>query len=88
MRDGLSVRQTETLAKKVAEEIEKKGKTARKKRTSSIYIDEVCRTLEQAMGRKVSVTGGGRRGKIVLEYYDTDDFEEMYDILKQLKGRS
>ncbi|MCR5175179.1 MAG: ParB/RepB/Spo0J family partition protein [Oscillospiraceae bacterium] len=88
VRDGLSVRQTETLAKKVAEEIEKKGKTARKKRTSSIYIDEVCRTLEQAMGRKVSVTGGGRRGKIVLEYYDTDDFEELYDILKQLKGRS
>ena len=88
VRDGLSVRQTETLAKKVAEEIEKKGKTARKKRTSSIYIDEVCRTLEQAMGRKVSVTGGGRRGKIVLEYYDADDFEELYDILKQLKGRS
>ena len=88
VRDGLSVRQTETLAKKVAEEIEKKGKTARKKRTSSIYIDEVCRTLEQAMGRQVSVTGGGRRGKIVLEYYDTDDFEELYDILKQLKGRS
>ena len=88
VRDGLSVRQTETLAKKVAEEIEKKGKATRKKRTSSIYIDEVCRTLEQAMGRKVSVTGGGRRGKIVLEYYDTDDFEELYDILKQLKGRS
>ena len=88
VREGLSVRQTETLARKMAEEIEKKGKAARKKRISSIYVDEVCRSLERAMGRKVSVTGGGRRGKIVLEYYDSEDFEVLCGILKELKGRA
>ena len=72
----------------MAEEIEKKGKAARKKRTSSIYVDEVCRSLERAMGRKVSVTGGGRRGKIVLEYYNSEDFEDLCGILKELKGRA
>ena len=53
----------------------------------SIYLEEVCRTLERAMGRKVSVTGGGRRGKITLEYYDADDFEQLYEYLSGGKGR-
>lgn len=86
VREGLSVRQTEKLAKKLAEETGKKEKTVRKKRTSSIYIDEVCRTLERSLGRKVSVTGGGRRGKIELEYYDAEDFEQLYGFLQKWKG--
>lgn len=88
VREGLSVRQTENLAKKLEAETDKKGKGVQKKRMSSIYVDEVCRTLERAMGRKVSVTGGGRRGKIVLEYYDSEDFEDLCSVLQKMKGRS
>ena len=88
VREGLSVLQTENLAIKLEAETDKKGKCVQKKRMSSIYVDEVCRTLERAMGRKVSVTGGGRRGKIVLEYYDSEDFEDLCGILQKMKGRS
>ena len=88
VQEGLSVRQTETLAKRIAEKTGKTGRTERKKRSSSIYIDEVCRTLERALGRKVSVTGGGRRGKIELEYYDAEDFEQLYLFLQKGKGQA
>ena len=87
VKEGLSVRQAETLAKRMSQGGKGTGKSSRKKRTDSIYIEEVCRTLERAMGRKVTVTGGGRRGKIELEYYDAEDFELLYEFLNNGKGR-
>lgn len=87
VKEGLSVRQAEALAKKTAQGGTGKAESAKRKRKGSIYLEEVCRTLERAMGRKVSVTGGGRRGKITLEYYDADDFEQLYEYLSGGKGR-
>ncbi len=87
VKEGLSVRQAEALAKKTAQGGTGKAESAQRKRKGSIYLEEVCRTLERAMGRKVSVTGGGRRGKITLEYYDADDFEQLYEYLSGGKGR-
>ena len=87
VREGLSVRQAEALARKYSQPGDKDRKKPRKNNRNSIYIEEVCRTLERAMGRKVSVTGAGRRGKIELEYYDAEDFERLYDFLNSGKGR-
>jgi len=76
--EGLSVRQAEELVRSL---LERKPKKENKKETASIYLKEAQRTLESALGRKVKVTGGGNKGKIVLEYYDAEDFNLLYDWL-------
>ena len=87
VREELSVRQAEILAKKRSESGKKREKNGRKERPGSIYIDEVCRTLERTLGRRVTVTGSGRKGKITLEYYNAEDFEQLYEFLNNGKGR-
>ena len=87
VREGLSVRQAEILARKLSEDGQKK-KNDRKSRAGSIYIEEICRDLERNLGRRVTVTGGGRKGKISLEYYDAEDFEQLYEYLNNRKGRA
>ena len=72
---GMSVRQAETLAKS---DSTKKSKTKNKK---DMYIRKVERDLESHLGRKVSISGDGKKGKIEIEYYDADDFEKLCDII-------
>lgn len=84
--EGMTVRQAEDLVKTMAGG----GKQAKKKKTGEekdIYMDEVCRILQKSLDRKVKVTGGGKKGKIELEYYSADDFELLCDLLRKLKGR-
>ncbi len=71
---GLSVRQAETLAKA---DTAKKSKAKKK----DIYIRQAERRLEEHLGRKVSISGDGKKGKIEIEYYDADDFEKLCDII-------
>lgn len=88
--EGLSVRQVEELVRRLNSGKGRgkgDGAEGRKKKIPSIYIDEICRELEQSLGRRVRVTGGGRKGKIELEYYDADDFEQLYALLRRRKGR-
>lgn len=77
-RDGLSVRQTEALIKRMQEE--KQEKPPRKK--SSEF-----KTAEKELGdlyeTKVSLSGSEERGKITLEYYSKEQLYALYDMLKK-----
>lgn len=78
---GLSVRQTERLcAKLTKEQIEEEPQGD----TSIITVDYAAETekdLQQALGRKVKIVEGRKKGKIELEYYDPDDREELIQCL-------
>ena len=76
---GLSVRQTETLAKRLCAETKEEPKTE----TDIIvdYVKEVERSLENALGRKVKLVDGKKRGKIEIEFYGADDREALIDKL-------
>ena len=76
---GLSVRQTETLAKRLCAE----PKTEPKAETDIVvdYVKEVERSLENALGRKVKLVDGKKRGKIEIEFYGADDREALIDKL-------
>ena len=76
-----SVRQTETLAAKFG----KQNQQEQKKETEEISIDyarEVEKELENALGRKVKLTEGKRRGKIEIEYYGAEDRERLIENLR------
>ena len=80
--EGLSVRQTEALAKRLAA-----GETTPPPRPEgpdlSIYLKEAERTLGARFGRKVSIVSGKRKGRIELEYYGPDDLTALLDLLEK-----
>ncbi len=80
---GLSVRQTESLIKRLsAEEKPPKKEDAEKVN----YYAEAQRELAQNMGRGVRIVPGRRKGRIELEFYSTDDLNNLLDFLTYCNG--
>ena len=81
---GLSVRQTETLAKR----LDAQPKEEAKSENAIIvdYVKEVERDLENALGRKVKLVDSKKRGRIEIEFYGADDREALINKL-MLMGR-
>ncbi len=75
VREGLSVRQVETLVRN-AGTAAKSGEALKTQRAS--WIDALEARLRESLGRRVSVKNGEPyRGQIVIEYYDRDDLDEL-----------
>lgn len=77
VEQGLSVRQTEALAKNVAE----KPSQSRQKRPVLPEILEVETMLREFLGTRVKLTGSPKRGRILIEYYSTDELEGILERL-------
>lgn len=78
MKNGLSVRKTEELAKKLM----RPPKQLTDEMSIRVdYVAEVTRRLERALGRKVLLSETGKKGRIVLEYYGADDRERLIEAL-------
>lgn len=74
---NLNVRDTET-------EVKKKKATKKTKPASSNkdpYILDLEDNLMRALGTKVNLNIGDKKGKIEIEYYGEEDLERIYDIL-------
>lgn len=79
---GLSVRQTESL---VASLLKAPKKKAEKDPNAIDYAAVMGAQLGQALGRKVNIVDGRKRGRIELEYYGADDREALLQALMTLK---
>ena len=79
---GLSVRQTETLVASLLKE-----PAAKKEKDPSAvdYAAVMSAQLGEALGRKVNIVDGRKRGRIELEYYGADDREALLQALLTLK---
>ena len=77
---GLSVRQTETLVKKLCSPSEPK-KEAESSDIVVDYVKEVERSLENALGRKIKLVDSPKRGRIEFEFYGADDREDLINKL-------
>jgi ParB family transcriptional regulator, chromosome partitioning protein len=77
---GLSVRQTEKLAK---EPLEKPVtlKTIEGEVLQDPNIVAAVREIERALGTRVHLKGNDLRGKIIIEYHSSDDLDRIYAIL-------
>ena len=82
---ALSVRQAEAAAKTFTVE-PKKEKKPRAEDPNRIYIEEVEKSLSGRFGRKVKITAGKRKGRLELEFYDTDDLNALLDLLETVSA--
>ncbi len=79
----LSVRQTETLVNGL---LKKPKHTDLTDDDGVDYAAEMSAQLGQALGRKVHIIDGRKRGRIELEYYGADDREALLQALMNLKN--
>jgi len=76
----LSVRQTEALVKALQKQDQNKDKPAQE--DLSLYLGELEKDLSSRFGRKVKIAHRGKKGKIELEYYDSQDLEGLLALLQ------
>ncbi len=80
IEDGLSVRQTEKLAKDLAENPDKKTKNKRPDEID-VEIERIRKGIEERLGTKVSISHGKKRGRIEIEYYGNRDLDRLLELL-------
>jgi ParB family chromosome partitioning protein len=79
--NALSVRQTESLVKRLT--LVKKQK---KKTSDQIdYVAEAQKELALQLGRGIKIVNGRKKGRIELEYYGVDDLNNLLEALTVLK---
>ena len=76
VKEDLSVRTTERLARKAASEV-KPGKRTKKRNP---YYDEVELALSDVLGRQVKVTKSSKKGSLEIEFFDDDDLKKLLKI--------
>lgn len=76
----LSVRQTEALIKVLQKEKADKPKPVGE--DLSLYLGELEKDLSGRLGRKVHIAHKGKKGRIELEYYDSQDLEGLLVLLQ------
>jgi len=83
VEQGLSVRQAEASAKKFSLDLPKEKKPPVED-PNRMYIADVEKSLSGRLGRKVTITAGKKKGRLELEFYDTDDLNSLLDLLETL----
>ena len=77
--NGLSVRDTETLVRKITGGGEK-GKQG-KKPDNNLFINALEDNLRRSLGTKVAIRPSGRGGSIQIQYYSTSELERLTEII-------
>ncbi len=82
IQGGLSVRQAEALAKRLAAEKRPEKKAAA---DQVDYTAEAQKELSSKLGRGVKIVTGRKKGRIELEYYGLDDLNDLLEALALLR---
>ena len=80
---GLSVRQTETLIRRLKSE--KKTPRVSRNRTEEIYLSGLAEELSRQFGTKIMIRKTGQKGKIEIEFYSNDDLDQLINRLKKAR---
>ena len=75
---GLSVRETEKLVKRLSQEKIKKESEKR-----LVHLEYVRNDLRQWLGTQVKIVKSGKKGKIIIEFYSSEELER---IIERIKG--
>lgn len=80
--EKLSVRQAESLAKRLNKNLKQVDDT---KEFEANYLAEMEHQLESHLGRRVKIENGKTHGFLMLEFYGNDDLDRLGDALKELQ---
>ncbi len=78
LEEGLSVRQTEALVKRLQKPRAERGP---EEDQEQIYYNQAETDLSRHLGRRVRITRGKRKGTVELEYYGVEDLNNLLDQL-------
>jgi ParB family chromosome partitioning protein len=78
-REGLSVRETERLVKRMTDPPSTSVKRQTASRDPNIVAAE--EKLQTALGTKVSIVQGKKGGRIELHFYSSEEMERVYQVL-------
>ncbi len=81
IKQGLSVRQLEKMAKDEKPEAKKPRRAAAK----NANVKRVEEDLKEALGTKVTLNQKGNKGKIEIEFYSKEELERLIEMLKSIK---
>ncbi len=79
---GLSVRETETLVKRLKAEKIKPKKS--KPGSEEIHLKNLAEDFSRRLGAKVQIKKHGQKGKVVIDFYTNDDLDRLIGIFKQV----
>ena len=74
LKKGLSVRELEEIVRSGAKDSARRAKPRETRDRELAALEE---QLQNALGTKVSIQAGGKKGKIVIEYYSLDDLDRI-----------
>jgi len=83
IENGLSVRQTEQLVKRLQNKADKPEKE--EDPTKVDYVKEAERDLSNRIGRACRISHGKKKGRIEIEYYGVDDLNDLLEALHKLE---
>lgn len=72
LKNGLSVRQAESLVEKIKAGLPKKFKIKTRKEPYLVDLEE---KLSNALGTRVKLTKKGKKGKIIIEFFSQDELD-------------
>jgi ParB family transcriptional regulator, chromosome partitioning protein len=78
---GLSVRETETLVKRLKNQRPEDRNAPVK--SFDIYLNSLANDLSQDFGTRVKIKRKGRKGKVEIEFYSNDDLDRLINLLKR-----
>ena len=85
-RDGLNVRDVESLVKKV--EPTKHKFSEKKKQLKTPFIKDLEERLMHIMGSRVRIRGNEKKGNIEIEFYSKEDLNRLLEIFESIEDLS
>jgi ParB family chromosome partitioning protein len=82
INNKLTVRDMEKAVKDVENTSRKVIKT---KPTLSMEMQDFLSLMEHKFATKVKVSGNDKKGKIIINYYNSDDLDRIYDIINSIR---
>ncbi|MBU1077908.1 MAG: ParB/RepB/Spo0J family partition protein [Spirochaetes bacterium] len=77
VNNKISVREVERMINK--DKIKRSSKTASKKNSS--HISDIEEKFREKFSTKVKISGNESKGRVIIEYYSSDDLERIMDVL-------
>jgi len=81
VHEGMSVREVESLVRKLDREKIRQSKQSKKRVLEVDYLLDAKNRLTEALGRRVNIKQGRGKGKVEIEYYDLEDFNALFEEL-------
>lgn len=87
IEEKLSVRETEKVVAKILEKQNQKKEPITKSVKRESNISHFEKEISRILGTKVKIKDNNNKGKIIIEYYNLDDFQRIIENLTQGKYR-